>query len=507
MAVRLFSSIANNSSIAFNAASDVLRIDNAALSAADFTVASASGLARFSGGGKTITLQTELQRIGPFNVSFDDGSRLVAGDKVSFGKAQATADTLGGSGHDDQLLGLGAADQLNGGGGADLLYGGAGDDTIDGGSGNDTLAGGGGNDAYTIDSLGDRLVEDSLTGAVDIVSVKVNNYVLSDSVYVEKLTLLSGVARGTGNVHANTVVGEGADTNNILAGGGGNDTLLGNGGNDTLSGGADADSLAGGAGDDRLDGGAGSDSLNGGAGNDLYLVDTSLDATGDAGGTDRVKIAGAGFDYTLQGAIEDLDASMVLSGGFTYRGNTAGNAMSDGGGGNTLIGLGGNDVIAGNAGVDSLAGGNGNDTLNGGAGDDMLNGGPNDDVLRDDFAHGDGLFHMAGGDGTDTIRLAGGQAVAFPDVSNFISSIERIDLLSDTMGNAVTLGYADLLAMSDDDTLYVDGNGSDSLAGGASAGLWTNNGEVVPGYYQFTYHGATLYLATDVQNDLAPMPA
>ncbi len=139
---------------------------------------------------------------------------------------------------------------LTGNTAANLLNGGAGNDRLNGGGGVDTLVGGTGNDRYTVDNIGDLIVESTGEG-IDHVFSSVS-YTLAE--HVENLTL-TGTA---------SVSGVGNELDNLLVGTSGNNTLNGNGGNDTL------------------DGQAGIDQLLGGAGNDVYLF-------GRGYGSDRVR--------------------------------------------------------------------------------------------------------------------------------------------------------------------------------------------------------------------------
>lgn len=121
-------------------------------------------------------------------------------------------------------------DKLTGGAGDDHLIGGDGKDKLDGGIGADLLEGGLGNDVYTVDDLGDQVIETDPLGGTDIVKSSVS-FTLGAN--VEKLTLTGfNAIDGTGNGLANAIVGNGA--NNVLIGGAGKDTLKGDLGADTF---------------------------------------------------------------------------------------------------------------------------------------------------------------------------------------------------------------------------------------------------------------------------------
>ncbi len=218
--------------------------------------------------------------------------------------------TLNGTSGDDTLIGRAGDDTLNGF---------AGNDTLNGGAGLDTMTGGLGNDLYTVDNVGDRVVENSNEGT-DTVKSSVT-YALAAN--VENLTLTGTTAiNGTGNELANELTGNSAAN-----------ALVGGDGNDTLNGGADADTLTG------------------GLANDLYIVDNVADSVIEnvGEGTDTVI---SSVTYTLAANIERLtltDADNI---------NGTGNAL-----GNTLIGNAANNVLNGGAGADVLKGGLGSDTF------------------------------------------------------------------------------------------------------------------------------------------------
>ncbi|MFN9546276.1 MAG: calcium-binding protein, partial [Cyanobacteriota bacterium] len=99
----------------------------------------------------------------------------------------------------------------------------------DGGAGADTMTGGAGNDTYTVDNVGDVVLE--LPGAgTDEVRSSIS-YVLGLS--VENLALLGSVNHSaTGNAEANLIIGNAG--NNVIIGALGQDTLTGNAGADAF---------------------------------------------------------------------------------------------------------------------------------------------------------------------------------------------------------------------------------------------------------------------------------
>ena len=177
----------------------------------------------------------------------------------------------------------------------------AGNDFFDGIGGQVTgfVTGGLGEDVYRTDTAGLAINELVGGGGSDRVESTVD-FDLGTVAEVEDLTLIGNALTGSGNVLANTLVGN--FRNNVLGGGAGRDTLFGHGGNDGLRGDADFDYLAGGDGDDSLIGGAGSDTLFGGEDYDTLLGGTFGDRLNGEGGED-VLVGGAGRD-TLNGGAE-----------------------------------------------------------------------------------------------------------------------------------------------------------------------------------------------------------
>ncbi len=143
-------------------------------------------------------------------------------------------------------------------------------------------------------------------------------------------------------------------------------------------------------------------------------------------------------------------------------------------------------------GSQTLVGGAGNDTLTGGGGADVLYGGAGDDVfvlgagniakLSANFSAADGrLARVDGGTGTDTLRLSAGASLNLTAVSNAaasdpqgssrISSIECIDMATDTAANTLTLSVRDVQDMSGMNLIH---NGS----AGWTSGTYTLGNQV-----------------------------
>lgn len=305
-------------------------------------------------------------------------------------------------------------DQIYGAQGDDTLIGLDGNDYLDGGAGYDSLIGGLGNDTYIVDNIGDVVVENANEGTdtietyfnVDLTSLTQFGGYLAN---VENFILLGGSATlGTGNVHDNSILGNG--NANILDGGGGNDSIDGGGGNDSVLAGLGNDSLAGSYGNDTLDGdvgndtldggsgndclygGGGADSMTGGTGNDSFFVDDTGDVVSEAAnqGSDYIF---SSVDYTIPANIDGLvlTGNLITTpvGGWDNLNATGGNFTNDSlvgnAGKNTLTGLGGSDSLLGMSGNDTLFGGDGNDSLIGGSGVDSLLGGVGDDTYEMGF--------------------------------------------------------------------------------------------------------------------------
>jgi hypothetical protein len=136
-------------------------------------------------------------------------------------------------------------------------------------------------------------------------------------------------------------------------------------------------------------------------------------------------------------------------------------------------------------GSQTLVGGAGNDILNGGGGADVLYGGAGNDIfvlgsgniakLAAPYNAADGqLSRVDGGGGVDTLRLKDGatldltlianQSGGDPETGSRLSSIEKIDLGTDTAANILKLSEQDVLNMSGMN-LFNTGNGWTNVSG------------------------------------------
>ena len=204
------------------------------------------------------------------SVSFSLGANVdrltLVGSANLDGTGNGDANVMVGNSGANQLSGLDGNDSLSGLAGNDTLLGGAGADILNGGEGSDSMSGGVGNDYYSVDNVGDVVVENAGEGT-DVVN---SNLSWTLGANLERL-VLRGTAdiNGTGNGDANIITGNSGG--NHLSGLGGNDTLNGASGNDTLLGGAGADLLSAGIGNDWLEGGADRDDMTGGIGADSFV--------------------------------------------------------------------------------------------------------------------------------------------------------------------------------------------------------------------------------------------
>ena len=321
---------------------------------------------------------------------------------------------------------------ITGGAGNDVLDGGDGADTLIGLGGADTLIGGNGADGYSVDDVGDVVVETSDAGSgTDTVTTTLSSYALGAN--VENL-----VYAGSGSFS-----GVGTGTGNNLTGGGGADTLDGAAGTDFLFGLAGNDTLIGGEGTDTLDGGLGADAMSGGNGNDTYEVDNALDVVNEnaSQGTDLVRTTLNA--YALGANVENLT--------FTGVGNFAGT-------GNTLA-----NVIVGGAGDDTLVGGGGADNMTGGLGNDLYDVDAVGDVVTESAAQG-----------VDTVRTTLGSYVLGANLENlsFIGSGAFNGSGNDT-ANVITGGSSgDTLAGNGGDDSLLGGGGGDVMTGGDGDDLY-----------------------------------
>ncbi|PTB86248.1 hypothetical protein C9939_03755, partial [Pseudidiomarina aestuarii] len=279
---------------------------------------------------------------------------------------------------------------------------------------------------------------------------------------------------------------------------------------------------------DIFDGGDGTDTLSLTSGNDALFLDDKITDPGVSPRISNIEVidAGNGDD------IVDLTSETQSYGDVTVLGGTGNDIIWSNAGDDVLDGGEGNDTLWGGAGNDTLSGGDGIDVLNGGAGDDVLqynaddtwssnwhalnDGAPGEDGHDNNTGwghtghHGNGWGHdytgdagtgeyvnlngynqsndiFEGGDGTDTLKLTGGNDALFladtvsdPGISPRIRNIEVIeagdgddiiDLTSsyETYGNVTLDGGNgnDILWSNSGDDVLLGGAGNDRLYGSA----------------------------------------
>jgi len=300
------------------------------------------------------------------------------------------------------LTGNDASNTMDGGAGNDTLNGGLGNDTLNGGAGSDSMVGGQGDDSYTVDSLGDSVVEVDGQGT-DLVKVAIatvgGTYTLGANVEVATLTNIVAYNL-TGNELENVLTGNAA--NNIL------------------------------------DGGAGEDTLIGGAGNDTYLVDNIQDFIFDSAGVDKV-ISSDSYDLDGTG-VENL----TLTGSANINGN--GNELA-----NIIIGNSGNNALDGWLGVDTLIGGTGNDEYN--------------VDLTSVNALQDKLVELSG-EGNDTIIVYGGVAGLAAINVTLAANFENLNLKNTEFNvklNLIGNTLDNVLTGNTSQNIFTGGAGSDTF--------------------------------------------
>jgi Ca2+-binding RTX toxin-like protein len=404
----------------------------------------------------------------------------------------ATAINATGNGEDNELTGNAAANKLDGGAGADHLDGGK------------------GADIYTVDDVGDVVLESfsGTAGGIDLVNSAVT---FTLDLNLEKLTLAVGAGSidGTGNTLNNTIIGNEGD--NSLDGGVGNDTMTGGkgsdiyvvdsaldvvnetiangsgGGIDTVessvtftlatranidnvtllgsgningTGNALANTILGNGGNNILDGGAGADILKGGAGNDTYVFDNLADAATEdaASGTDelktKVKIA------TGLANIENY--TYIGTAAWSFTGTTDDNKIGGAAANDTLNGGQGNDTLNGNGGNDSLIGAEGDDLLDGGIGNDKMKGGSGNDTYVINAA-GDSVDEEGNADADDLVK----SSITISLASGGFLTIENVLLAPGTTAiNATGNALANELIGNDAANVLNGLGGADTMTGG-----------------------------------------
>jgi VCBS repeat-containing protein len=284
--------------------------------------------------------------------------------------------------------------------------------------------------------------------------------------------------------------GDGATANDMVIGAETGAVLNGDKGNDLI---------LGGAGDDVLNGGTGTDTLYGGMGNDTYVfnlgdgTDTIIEMNGDTGtdtlqfgdgiragdldifmdgdklvfahinGKDRLSVANW-FGSLVDGA-HRLDTVTFADGAVLQL-----DALQLGSGGNdTLIGTSNSDILMGGAGDDILIS-DGNDWLNGGSGADTMAGSIGDDIYVVDNP-GDIVIELEG-EGNDTIDARISYTLGGNVENMRLMGASSINGTGNELDNVITGNAADnlLSGMDGSDTL-IGNAGNDTLDGGLGADI------------------------------------
>ena len=369
------------------------------------------------------------------------------------------------------LVAAGAGNSL-----ANTIIGNKAVNTLDGGAGNDSLVGGDGSDYYIVDSLTDVILETSTLagGGVDSVLANISGYTLAGNTDV--LILDESIVAGTGNILANTLVGN--DAGNSLNGGAGVDSLVGGAGNDTYfvdnafdvvsesedngtdlvvssisyslknnfenlilggaalagSGNSGDNRITGNASANRLNGLLGADTMIGGGGNDTFVVDNIDDSVLGGIGIDAVESRIA--SYTLGSTIENLKlvGSVAVTGtGNALSNNILGNALNNSidGGANSSTLLG--DVLIGGEGDDTITVNSTLDFVDGGEGTDLVLAKANI-VLGDDVENLRLIGTAAMGQGNDLDNEITGNSL-----NNTLNGQEGSDLLVGGLGDDLYL--------------------------------------------------------------------
>ncbi|MFB2594391.1 calcium-binding protein [Paracoccus sp. p4-l81] len=354
----------------------------------------------------------------------------------------AADNRLTGTAGDNQLMGLDGRDVLGGGAGNDLLDGGDGNDVLEGGMGMDTLIGGLGNDLFSVDNLGDVIVETAAGGQDTVAS----SIALVIPEQIEWLRLIGAAAlSATGDGRGNVL--EGNTGANLLRGLGGNDTLIGGLGNDTL------------------DGGAGLDDMRGGAGNDIYHVHDAADRVTELAGQGS-DIVYAWTDYILPQHVEVL--SLGYGSGTFGIGNNLNNTIFGNARNNVLIGLGGSDYLQSGAGDDTLSGDEGNDILVGQTGSDVMIGGTGNDTYYVDSVY-DQVVEDAGA-GTDVVVTSVSLTIPV--------NVEKLTLAGTVSLTATGGAGNDILVSGGMGDRLVGGAGRDTIiAGGGNDTISAGDGD------------------------------
>jgi Ca2+-binding RTX toxin-like protein len=313
---------------------------------------------------------------------------------------------------------------------------------LNGGAGADIMIGGTEMDNYSVDDVGDQVIElGGQFGFGDTVSTTLLTYTLGAN--IENLDLRRGDSSGYGNELDNRIIG--SDGNNILNGFAGNNVLEGREGNDKFLVTSDQsrNAIFGGTGDDTL---VYKQGLGGG---ELpWAIDHGQSAFFD------------GEDGTDNAA---LDFSLAQSVTATVNGNAVVYDILGADGYHSTVRLISVERvnIIGSAAADTFYGTSGNDWIDAGGGADTVHGSVGDDGYVFDNA-GDRVVNEAAGGGTDTIWAS--VSVNLND-NAFVENLR----LSGTAINGIGNGLANMITGNAGNNVIAGGSGNDSLYGKGGA--------------------------------------
>ena len=187
-------------------------------------------------------------------------------------------------------------EKIDAGGGKDIVIGSSNPDIISGGAGNDTLFGADGDDRFLVRRSQGADVFNGGAGIDAIVGEDTDDRIgLRDFSGANSVEIIDGgggfdTIHGTGasqtlDFSATSLIGI-----NWIDGRSGRDVLIGSSSDDVIFGGAGHDQLSGGPGNDNLTGGGGNDHFTFARGHDTDVI------TDDKGSKDRLTISGASHD-------------------------------------------------------------------------------------------------------------------------------------------------------------------------------------------------------------------
>ncbi|PUE10949.1 hypothetical protein B9Z51_00980 [Limnohabitans sp. T6-5] len=480
-----WSTLSHGSSLAFNPLTDRLLIDNNGLSASSFYLTWNSPTAvTLVGGGKSITLNTDIKSLTNKNLAFSNGSVLLVGDNSAFVINDDGANTLTGTAGADNFYGLGGNDSLVGGDGNDVFNTGYASNSI----GNDTINGGAGDDT---------LIYPSSTPTTPAVTVNLATGMATSTQGSVKLISIERVWGTAGNDVfiggdvSHTTDAQGNRITEVFRGNGGNDTIQGDAGDfftiADYSSNTGAQAVSANLGTGIVSDGWGStdvlvnvDGVVGGAGHDVISGGSQ---SRDASGFFFELLRGNAGNDTLNGNNANTGGSYASSDRADYSTSTAavtvnlatGVAQDGMGGTDTLIDI---DQVYGGSGNDWIVGSNDRDVLDGGAGNDTLDGGTNSDNVRYWQSTAGVIVNLSAtalvvnGATAKVTGLTGLVTVAGGTAMDGMGGVDTLINIENIQGS----NYNDYLRGSDDVNVrqfYTGFAGNDTIDGGAGIDIVT----------------------------------